>query len=57
MRPDRQLWAFNAEVTASPGIAPPLCPHGWATMLVLFSWKAREGCLEGRAALFSYDFG
>ena len=45
MRPDRQLWAFNAEVTASPGIAPPPCSHGWSTMLALFAWDARGGCL------------
>ena len=32
MRPDRQLWAFNAEVTASPGVAPLPCFHGWPTV-------------------------
>ena len=37
MRLDRQLWAFNTEVTASPGITPPPCPHDWPTMLVLFA--------------------
>ena len=45
MRPYRQLWAFNAEVTASPEIAPPPCFHGWPTVLVLFAWDAWGGCL------------
>ena len=45
MRLDRQLWAFNMEVTASPEIAPPPCFHGWPTVLVFFAWDAREGCL------------
>ena len=35
---------FNAEVTTSPGIAPPPCSHGWPTVLVLFflgmPWEA-----------------
>ena len=35
MRPDCQLRAFNAEVTASPRIAPPTCPHSCPTVLVL----------------------
>ena len=35
MRLDYQLRVFNAEVTASPGITPPLRPHSWPTMLVL----------------------
>ena len=43
--PDHQLWAFNVEVTASPGIAPPPCFHGWPTMLVFFAWDAWGGCL------------
>ena len=43
MQLDRQLWAFNVEVTASPGIAPPPCPYGWPTVLVLFAWDAQEG--------------
>ena len=42
---DRQPWAFNTEVTASPGIAPPPCSYGWPTMLILFAWDARRGCL------------
>ena len=33
---------FNAEVTTSPGIAPPPCSHGWPTVLVLFFF----GCPE-----------
>ena len=37
MQPDRQLWAFNMEVTASPGIAPLPWAHGWPTVLVLFA--------------------
>ena len=45
MRPYRQLWAFNVEVTASPRVAPPPCSHGWPTMLVIFAWDARGGCL------------
>ena len=35
MRPDCQLRAFNAEVTASPRIAPPPRPHSCSTVLVL----------------------
>ena len=35
MWPDCQLRAFNAEVTASPRIAPPPRPHSWPTVLVL----------------------
>ena len=45
MQLDRQLWAFNAEVTASPRIAPPPCPYDWLTMLVLYAYDAQEGCL------------
>ena len=45
MRPGCQLWAFNAEVTASPGIAPPPHPHNWSTVLVFCL-----GCL-GRLSL------
>ena len=40
MRPDRQLWAFNAELTASLGIAPPPYSHGWPIVLVLFTWDS-----------------
>ena len=46
MRPDCQLQAFNAEVTASPIIAPPPYPHSCPPVLVLLfgttgrlSWK------------------
>ena len=35
MRLDCQLRAFNAEVTASPSIAPPPCLHNCPTVLVL----------------------
>ena len=35
MRLDCQLRAFNAEVTASPRIAPPPCLHNCPTVLVL----------------------
>ena len=38
MWPNHQLWAFNAEVTASPGIALPPYFYGWPTVLVLFAW-------------------
>ena len=34
MRPDYQLRAFNAEVTASSIIAPPPCPHSCPLVLV-----------------------
>ena len=37
------MWAFNAEVTISPKVAPPPCSYGWPTVLVLFlgmPWKA-----------------
>ena len=53
MWPDRQLWAFNAEVTASHGIDSPPWFHGWPTVLVLFAWDAQGGCLQGRAAFSS----
>ena len=35
MWPNCQLRAFNAEVTASPRIAPPPCLHSCSTVLVL----------------------
>ena len=57
IRPDRQLWAFNAEVIASHGIAPPPWFHGWPTVLVLFVWDVRGGCLQGRAAFSFRDLG
>ena len=36
---------INAEVTTSPGIAPPICSHDWPTVLVFSAWVARGGCL------------
>ena len=47
MRPDYQLRAFNAEVTASPRIAPPPCPHNYPIMLVLLFGMTRRGVFEG----------
>ena len=35
MQPDCQLRPFNAEVTASPRIAPSPCPHSCPTVLIL----------------------
>ena len=46
MRPDCQLWAFNAEVTAFPGIAPPPHPHSWSTMVVFLFGMLGEAVLE-----------
>ena len=45
MRPDCQLWAFNAKVIASPRIAPPPCPYGWPIGL-----GTSFGMLKGTAA-------
>ena len=36
MWPDCQLQLFNVEVTISPRIAPPPCPHSCPIVLVLF---------------------
>ena len=47
MRPDCQLRAFNAEVTASHGIAPPPCPHSWPTVLVLLFGTPGRAIFEG----------
>ena len=47
MRQDCQLWAFNAEVTASPGIAPPPCSHSWPTVLVLLFGMPGEAVFKG----------
>ena len=47
MQPNCQLRAFNAEVTASPGIAPPPCPHSWPTVLVLLLGTPGEAVFEG----------
>ena len=51
MRPNHQLWAFNVEVTASPGIAPPPCSHGWPTVLVLFLGMSWEAVFKGMPPL------
>ena len=43
MWPNCQLRVCNAEVTASPGIAPPPCPHNWPTALdLLFGTPGRD---------------
>ena len=47
MRPDCQLWAFNAEMTASLGIAPPPRPHSWPTVLVFLFGTSGEAVFEG----------
>ena len=47
MRPDCQLRAFNAEVTASPRIAPPPCPHSCPTVLVLLFGTIGRAVFEG----------
>ena len=47
MRPNYQLRAFNAEVTASPGIAPLPCPYSWLTVLVLLFGTSGEAVFEG----------
>ena len=46
MRPDCQLWAFNAEVTTSLRIAPPPHPHSWSTMVVFLFGMLGEAVLE-----------
>ena len=46
MRQDCQLWAFNTEVTASPGIAPPPHPHIWSTVVVFLFGMPGEAVLE-----------
>ena len=50
MRPDCQLRAFNAEVTASPRIAPPPCSYGWPIGLGT-SFGMLEGTASGDMAL------
>ena len=47
MRPDCQLQAFNVEVTASPGIAPPSYPQNWPTVLVLLFRTPGRAVFEG----------
>ena len=46
MRPDCQLWAFIAEVTASPIIAPPPYPRSCPPVLVLLFGTTRRAALE-----------
>ena len=46
MQPDYLLWAFNAEVTASLGIAPPPRPHCGPTVLVFLFRMPGEAVLE-----------
>ena len=47
MRPDYQLRAFNAEVTAFPRIAPPPRPHSCPTVLVLLFGTTGRVVFEG----------
>ena len=47
MRPDCQLRAFNAEVTASPRIAPLPRPHSCLTVLVLLFGTTGMVVFEG----------
>ena len=47
MRPECQLWAFNAEVTAFSIIAPPPCPHSCPPMLVLLFGTTGKVALDG----------
>ena len=47
MQPDCQLRAFNAEVTASPRIAPPPRPHSCPTVLVLLFGTIGRAVFEG----------
>ena len=46
MRPDCQLWAFIAEVTASPIIAPPPYPRSYPPVLVLLFGTIGRAALE-----------
>ena len=50
MQPDCQLRAFNAEVTASPRIAPPPYSYGWPVGLGT-SFGMLEGTAFGNVAL------
>ena len=47
MRPDCQLRAFNADVTASSIIAPPPCPHSCPPVLVPSFGMTRMVALDG----------
>ena len=54
MRPDCQLWTFNAEVTGSSTIALS-CSHSCLPTLVPSFGDDREGCSGWRIALSSQD--
>ena len=57
MRPDCQLLAFNAEVTASPRIVFLPCSYGWPIGLGT-SFGMLEGTASGNVAIFPFrDFG
>ena len=47
MRPDYQLRVLNVEVTASPRIAHPPCPHSCLPVLVLFFGTTGRVAFEG----------
>ena len=47
MRPDCQLRAFNAKMTASPRITPPPRPHSCLTVLVLLFGTTGMVVFEG----------
>ena len=47
MRPDCQLQAFNAKVTASPRITPPPYPHSCPSVLVLLFRTTGRAVFEG----------
>ena len=41
------MWAFNAEMTSSPRIAPPQRPHNCPTVLVLLFGTTGRAVFEG----------
>ena len=55
MRPDCQLWAFNAEVTGFPTIAFSPCSHSCPPTLVPLFGDDGEGCGGRHTALSSQD--
>ena len=55
MRPDCQLWAFNAEVTGSSTIALSPCSHSCPPTLVPSFGDDGEGCIGWRFSLSSQD--
>ena len=57
MRPDCQLWAFNAEVTASHRIALSTMLLWLAHWAQNFLWDARGDCLWRRGVFLFCDFG